>query len=358
MLQARPGAFARLGQGGAEGGCFLHNSQYDFNDGVIPLGAGYLAALAERAMPLDDRSARRRSPGGASAVLAEATQRSAGAWRERSISAAALRVRRMRRRASEFLAAARARGLAVESHVHPAARGAEGEELAVDVALLGIAERAASLLCLTVRHARRRRLLRLGRARSALLRDDGIRRRRARRRASRSLLCHAINPYGFSHLRRTNEDNVDLNRNFRDFAAPRAPNDAYAEVHDFIVPRDVAAGCRERGAASERTSRRAASPRCRRRSPAANAITRTACSTAACGRRGATTCCARVLREHGRERAAPGVDRRSYRTRARTGTARRSSSGPDDAADDGARAARGGAPTSRRSTTARRRRRR
>ena len=52
MLQARPGAFARLGQGGAEGGCFLHNSTYDFNDAVIPLGAGYLAALAEAAMPL------------------------------------------------------------------------------------------------------------------------------------------------------------------------------------------------------------------------------------------------------------------------------------------------------------------
>ncbi|MCC7038778.1 MAG: amidohydrolase [Burkholderiales bacterium] len=52
MLQERPGAFARLGQGGAEGGCFLHNSTYDFNDAVIPLGAGYLAALAEAALPL------------------------------------------------------------------------------------------------------------------------------------------------------------------------------------------------------------------------------------------------------------------------------------------------------------------
>jgi len=51
MLQARPGAFARLGQGGAEGGCFLHNSTYDFNDDVIPLGAGFLSALAERSMP-------------------------------------------------------------------------------------------------------------------------------------------------------------------------------------------------------------------------------------------------------------------------------------------------------------------
>src|SRR6185295_4800964 len=41
MLQARPGAFARLGQGGVENGIFLHNSQYDFNDDVIPLGAGF-----------------------------------------------------------------------------------------------------------------------------------------------------------------------------------------------------------------------------------------------------------------------------------------------------------------------------
>ena len=52
MLQARPGAFARLGQGGADRGGFLHSSRYDFNDSVIPLGAGFLAALAERAMPI------------------------------------------------------------------------------------------------------------------------------------------------------------------------------------------------------------------------------------------------------------------------------------------------------------------
>src|SRR5438105_8605665 len=52
MLQRRPGPYARLRQGGAEGGCFLHNSRYDFNDDVIPLGAGYMAALAERALPV------------------------------------------------------------------------------------------------------------------------------------------------------------------------------------------------------------------------------------------------------------------------------------------------------------------
>jgi len=52
MLQAKPGAYVFLGQGGAALGCLLHNPGYDFNDEVIPLGAGYLAALAEESLPL------------------------------------------------------------------------------------------------------------------------------------------------------------------------------------------------------------------------------------------------------------------------------------------------------------------
>jgi hippurate hydrolase len=56
LLQERPGAYVFLGQGGSEGGCLLHNPHYDFNDEVIPLGGGYLAALAEAALPLPGRS--------------------------------------------------------------------------------------------------------------------------------------------------------------------------------------------------------------------------------------------------------------------------------------------------------------
>ena len=52
MLQQRPGAYVWLGQGGGPSGCFLHNPGYDFNDDVIPLGAGYLAALVEDSLPL------------------------------------------------------------------------------------------------------------------------------------------------------------------------------------------------------------------------------------------------------------------------------------------------------------------
>ena len=49
MLQARPGAYLRLGQGG-DGASFLHTARYDFNDAVLPLGAALYARLAERAL--------------------------------------------------------------------------------------------------------------------------------------------------------------------------------------------------------------------------------------------------------------------------------------------------------------------
>ena len=36
-----------IGNGPREGGCMLHNPNYDFNDEVLPLGATYWAELVE-----------------------------------------------------------------------------------------------------------------------------------------------------------------------------------------------------------------------------------------------------------------------------------------------------------------------
>ena len=52
MLRVRPGAYFRIGQGGAAAGRMLHNARYDFNDEILPLGGALFARLAERAMPL------------------------------------------------------------------------------------------------------------------------------------------------------------------------------------------------------------------------------------------------------------------------------------------------------------------
>ncbi len=54
MLQAKPGAYLRVGQGAIDGpGAHpLHNSRYDFNDAILPLGAALHASLVEHALPL------------------------------------------------------------------------------------------------------------------------------------------------------------------------------------------------------------------------------------------------------------------------------------------------------------------
>jgi amidohydrolase len=63
MLRVKPGAYLRLGQGeqlpdgkggtvGGVGSRFLHNSCYDFNDSVLPLGSALFAGIVERSLPL------------------------------------------------------------------------------------------------------------------------------------------------------------------------------------------------------------------------------------------------------------------------------------------------------------------
>jgi hypothetical protein len=50
------------------------------------------------------------------------------------------------------------------------------------------------------------------------------------------LIVHAINPFGFAWIRRVNEDNVDLNRNFIDWSKAPPKNDDYDPIADAIAP--------------------------------------------------------------------------------------------------------------------------
>ncbi len=48
MLLEKPGCYIWLGNGsGAEGGCAVHNPNYDFNDEILSMGASYFARLVE-----------------------------------------------------------------------------------------------------------------------------------------------------------------------------------------------------------------------------------------------------------------------------------------------------------------------
>ena len=156
----------------------------------------------------------------------------------------------------KFFAAARSCGLGVESHVHPLP-GRDGEMLAMDVARDGADGREVAARR-QQRLPRRRGLLRLGRAGRAAARS------RAWHEAAHDagvavLYIHGLNPYGFSWWRRTTHENVDLNRNFRDFAAPPPANDRYDELAAALVPADLAGRRGERRCARSlrRRARRA-----------------------------------------------------------------------------------------------------
>ncbi|WP_051251635.1 M14 family metallopeptidase [Psychrilyobacter atlanticus] len=53
------------------------------------------------------------------------------------------------------------------------------------------------------------------------------------------LMIHALNPYGFAHIRRFDEDNVDPNRNFIDHSESLPKNTGYEYLSDSIAPNSI-----------------------------------------------------------------------------------------------------------------------
>jgi amidohydrolase len=52
MLEKTPGAYIWLGAGEGKSGCMLHNTKYDFNDNILPLGIKYWEQLVKSELPL------------------------------------------------------------------------------------------------------------------------------------------------------------------------------------------------------------------------------------------------------------------------------------------------------------------
>ena len=132
----------------------------------------------------------------------------------------------------KFLQAAADAGLQVEAKPHPLP-GLEGERLAMDVARDGHPSASKLLVLSSACHGVE------GYCGSgvqvAALRDAEFRRRAADQGVA-VLHIHALNPYGFSHIRRTTHENVDLNRNFHDFTRPLPENPAFRELQPLLVP--------------------------------------------------------------------------------------------------------------------------
>ncbi len=133
---------------------------------------------------------------------------------------------------AKFIEAAQAAGLAIESRMHPEL-GRDGEALAMDVARDGPPD-AARLLILSSGCHGVEGFCGSGVQVTALC--DLAWRQHAREAGVAVLYIHALNPYGFSHIRRVTHENVDLNRNFLDFSQPLPANPAYAEVQPLLLP--------------------------------------------------------------------------------------------------------------------------
>ena len=132
----------------------------------------------------------------------------------------------------KFLEGAAAAGMAIRSFEHPL-KGRDGETLAMDVALDGPADAQNLLIVSSACHGVEGYC---GSGVQVFATHDAEWRAKARAAGVAVLYIHALNPHGFSHVRRVTNENVDLNRNFQDFSQPLPLNAAYAEIHDLLLP--------------------------------------------------------------------------------------------------------------------------
>ena len=132
-----------------------------------------------------------------------------------------------------FLWACAQAKVAVTSYPHPL-HGPKGEELTTDVALFGSSHAARLLVMVSGVHGVE------GFSGSATQVGWIAQRRYEALDANTAvLMIHLINPWGVAHLRRYNEDNVDLCRNFLDFDQPLPNNKPYSSIHHELFLGDT-----------------------------------------------------------------------------------------------------------------------
>jgi hypothetical protein len=134
---------------------------------------------------------------------------------------------------TKFRSAAQDAGAAMSVYEHPCERGPDGAKLSIDVAVVGSLHASRCLLLISGTHGVE------GFAGSGC--QVGFFRDSLHGAFGKNvcvIVVHALNPYGFARIRRVNEDNVDLNRNFPDFTKPLPRNDAYDALHSVLIPPD------------------------------------------------------------------------------------------------------------------------
>lgn len=126
---------------------------------------------------------------------------------------------------ARFLAAVQRQNGTLTHYQHPLP-GPQGETLYTDVAVMGDVNATNQMLIISGTHGVEgyygsdSQIDWLHQFNLTALPDD-----------TAIVLVHLLNPWGAAHLRRVNEDNMDLNRNFIDFDQPAPANPDYAAWH-------------------------------------------------------------------------------------------------------------------------------
>jgi hypothetical protein len=131
---------------------------------------------------------------------------------------------------AKFIAAAKAAGAQVQSVKHPL-KGPAGESLFMDFAVLGPDEAENAVVITSGTHGPEA-FCGSGVQVQLLSMPEEL----AKYRDTRLIFVHAHNPHGWAWLRRVNEDNIDINRNYCDFEKPHPNNEAYDEVRELFLP--------------------------------------------------------------------------------------------------------------------------
>lgn len=131
----------------------------------------------------------------------------------------------------KFAEACQTAGGTLSAYQHPQATGPTGEPLFIQAARFGSRNAANALLIISGTHGAEGYT---GSAAQITFMQSGVLGNLPD--SVSTLLIHGLNPYGFAHSTRTNENNVDINRNFIDFSRPLPDNSAYLELHPFLCP--------------------------------------------------------------------------------------------------------------------------
>lgn len=133
----------------------------------------------------------------------------------------------------KFLAAAEAAGAHIEHHRLPGFDGPDGRPLYMDSARIGPQDADAVVVSVCGTHGAE------GFCGSAAQIDWLTHEapRQALPKGVAALLVHAVNPWGFAHMLRTNENKVNINRNSIDFTSPPPVNPLFREIFDTFPTR-------------------------------------------------------------------------------------------------------------------------